>query len=50
MSARPTRDLIGALKAIRDESAKNKPNPDKIFAIAQQAISDFESATDQQPS
>lgn len=37
-----TRELLRALKAIRDEAKKGKPNPDRIFAIAADAISKHE--------
>jgi hypothetical protein len=31
-------DLIEALRKIKREAAKNKPNPDRIYALAESAI------------
>jgi len=44
MATTETTDLIKALRAIRDEAKKNKPNPDKIFALAASAITKHEAA------
>lgn len=36
------RELLKALKLIRDEAQKGKPDPDKIFALAAGAITKHE--------
>jgi len=36
------KQLVKALRAIRDEAKKGKPNPDKIFALAANALSKYE--------
>ena len=33
------KELVRALREIRDEAKKGKPNPDKIFALAADALS-----------
>lgn len=42
MNAATEAKFLKILKAIRDEAKKGKPNPDKIYALANNAISEHE--------